>query len=132
MDIEFKKLKQIKDSRGVIVELLRRAQLDDMSFGHLFYVTFKNKKAIRGNHYHKRTHEYYFVLQGKISVELVDVKTKEKRKIIMDKKDGKLLRIGPYMAHASKSYSQNTILLAYDTLPYNIRNPDTFRYLILK
>ena len=132
MDIELKKLKQVKDSRGVIVELLRRAQLDDMNFGHLFYVNFKDKKAIRGNHYHKKTHEYYFVLQGKISVELVDVKSKKKRKIIMDKKDGKLLRIGPYVAHASKSFSKDTILLAYDTLPYNLENPDTFEQIILK
>ena len=132
MDIDIKKLKTFEDDRGTIFELLRREHLDRTTFGHLFYVTFKNNKSIRGNHYHKKSHEFYFVLRGSVSLVLEDVRLGKKNKFELSEKDKSVLRIGPYIAHASHSLSADAILLAYNTLPYKDEKPDTYRHIILK
>lgn len=131
MDIEIKKLKEIVDERGSLVEAIGRDSLNKKKFGHLFFVTFRNKKAVRGNHFHNKNHEYYIVLEGKISVELVDVKTGKKKKIILDSKKRERLRIGPLIAHASKSISPNSLLLAYNSEPYDKKNPDAILFKVI-
>lgn len=133
MDISIKKLKVFKDKRGSLTEILRKNHLQEVGeeFGHLFFVTFSNSKAIRGNHYHEKTNEFYIVLQGKIQVLLKDIKTGRMRKIQLSAIDKKILRIGPFIAHATKSLYKNTILLAYNSLPYSKKNPDTKSHKIL-
>jgi mannose-6-phosphate isomerase-like protein (cupin superfamily) len=51
-----------QDSRGEIIDVLKKAPID--------YVTIirTRKNAVRGNHYHKETSQYLYVLQGKIRV----------------------------------------------------------------
>ena len=49
-----------KDKRGRIIDIFVKKPKD-----HCSLVTF-NKGAIRGNHFHKKTIQYAFVLEGKI------------------------------------------------------------------
>ena len=114
-----------------MVEVLRKNELDKSQFGHLFYVTFANKTAIRGNHYHKKTYEYYIVVQGRMIVLLKDIKSGEEKKLIMRAQDRERLRIDPFVAHASYSLSRKTVLLAYNSLAYSKMKPDTFTYKLI-
>lgn len=50
-------MKQHKDARGIIKDLLVGKK------GAVTYITFK-KGAVRGNHFHKKTIQYDFILSG--------------------------------------------------------------------
>ena len=56
-----KKLKNnFKDKRGKIVDIFIKSPKD-----HCTLVTF-NKNAIRGNHFHKKSIQYSFIISGKL------------------------------------------------------------------
>lgn len=134
MDIEVKKLVTFSDARGDLTELLTALDTKKHKnfFGHLFFVTFKTKKSIRGNHYHKISHEYYIPIVGKIKVHLIDTKTKKKKIITISshKKYITRLRIGPYIAHACYSVTPHALMVGYFSKPYD-RN-DTLGHIIIK
>tara|TARA_B110000971_G_C19501336_1_gene273262 strand:+ start:26 stop:400 length:375 start_codon:yes stop_codon:yes gene_type:complete len=51
-----------KDSRGKIVDLLEKQNINAIT-----YITQK-KESVRGNHYHKKTIQWNFLLKGKITI----------------------------------------------------------------
>ena len=55
----FKK-KIFRDKRGLIADIIYNDKIN-----HIAYITTK-KNGIRGNHYHKKTIQYTFVLDGTI------------------------------------------------------------------
>ena len=52
--------KYFTDNRGFIVDILYNTNIN-----HVALIKSK-KKSIRGNHYHKKTIQYTYVLDGKI------------------------------------------------------------------
>ncbi|HZE12755.1 MAG TPA: cupin domain-containing protein [Chthoniobacterales bacterium] len=51
-----------QDHRGSIMDLIERANINAVTF-----ISFK-KGAVRGNHYHKQTTQWNYVLKGKIKL----------------------------------------------------------------
>lgn len=133
MDIEIKELIAQIDSKGTLVELIDAQEIEkhNDSFGHLFFVSFSGKKNIRGNHYHKKKHEYYMVISGTVVVILVDIKTLEKRKIILSAELDKLqrLRIGPNVAHACYGSPRARMVVYFSDLFK--KDKDTYEYLVI-
>lgn len=134
MDIEIKSIPVHADQRGVIAELLTAGdiKIHNGLFGHLFFVTFNNNKAIRGNHYHKETHEYYLLISGRIKVILFDIKSKEKRTIILSSQKNKTswLRIGPNIAHTCYCISPQASMVGYFSNTYD--KTDTIKYILVR
>lgn len=135
MDIDLKKLPFFSDPRGNLVELLTFEDIKRYKglFGHLFFVTFKNNKSIRGNHYHKITHEYYIPIYGRIKVILKDLKTKKRKIVILsaDKKKIIRLRIGPNIAHVCYGLTPNAFMIGYFSNHYD-NGKDTVEHIIIK
>ena len=69
-----------KDKRGLIADLLERQNINAITF-----ITQK-KGSIRGNHFHKKTIQWNYVLKGKLEL-YTKKKNKKKRKIILSKGD---------------------------------------------
>lgn len=134
MDIDNKFIAIKTDSRGDIGELLTVKDIKKYNnqFGHVFFVTFKTPKAIRGNHYHSKNHEYYIVLVGKVKVILIDIKSKKKKKLTLSSQKGKMsrLRIGPNIAHACYSLNSKSVMLCYLSHPYD-NGIDTIKYNVI-
>ena len=78
MKINIFKKKIFRDTRGIIADVIYKNQIN-----HIGYISSK-KNSIRGNHYHKKTTQYNFVLDGVVIITL-NKKTK-KIKIIKLKK----------------------------------------------
>lgn len=57
---KLKILRRITDKRGQIIDLIDKEKIDSVTL-----VTFK-KGAIRGNHFHKKTIQWNFIIEGKI------------------------------------------------------------------
>ena len=64
---------------------------------HLCYVELRTK-MVRGNHFHKLRHEYFYVIAGNLAVQLQDVSTRESARVEL--REGDLVFIKPGVAHA--------------------------------
>ena len=80
-----------KDKRGEILGSFQNWKFEEMN-----YVESK-KGVVRGNHYHKKTVEAFFIIKGKIKVELFDIKSKKTSSFIVGKKD--FFTIKPNIVH---------------------------------
>ncbi len=117
MNYKLQKIRKYTDHRGHLIVFLRESDLIDAKkkLGQIYFVTFNKKGVVRGNHYHKKWHEWFGIISGKVSVKLVDVNTKEEVNFILDANKDKYrrLEIGPYTVHAIRSLSANAVLLNY-------------------
>ena len=69
-----------KDKRGIIVDLLEKKLINAITF-----ITQK-KGCIRGNHFHKKTTQWNYIIKGKIEL-YTKKKNKRIKKIILSKGD---------------------------------------------
>jgi len=100
-----------KDKRGRIVDIFVNEPKD-----HCTLVTF-NKGAIRGNHYHKKSIQYSFVLSGKLIMLSARVNnnghiTKKIKKEILVKNSFIIHK--PFHAHAFKAITKSNLLAFAD------------------
>ena len=137
MDIEITELKKFEDERGFLIEFLKGIELDkdNKDFGQLYIAAIK-PNYIRGNHYHENKFEILTVLSGKSKIFLEDIKTKEKKEIILDAnkdKSIKRIKIGSYIAHTVKNLSDSSIIVvSYTNKLYNHETPDDKKYIIIE
>ena len=94
--------KNFEDNRGIITDIITKERID--------YVTIiTNKKgSVRGNHYHKETIQYLYVLEGSILV-ASQFEGKEIEKEILN--EGSLLFNEAYERHAIKSLEDSKLLI---------------------
>lgn len=67
---KFKLPISFKDKRGKIIDLLEKENINAITF-----ITF-NKGAVRGNHFHKRTTQWGFVVSGELLIRSQKPKSK--------------------------------------------------------
>ena len=117
--------KNFEDKRGKIIDVFVNSPKD-----HCSIVTFK-KGAIRGNHFHKKSTQFSFILSGELEFYFANV----------DKRSGRLKKIKkkivtkntfithkPYQAHAFRS-KINSVIIAFSCglRGGNNYEKDTFR-----
>jgi|SRR3989338_866331 len=104
-----------KDARGIILDILEKP------VSHIGLVTFK-KGATRGNHYHKKSTQYSYVLGGKIELTIKKINEKKIRKIIL--KEGDLTTIPRNMIHTYRAL-ENSSMLDLTTYARGIKGYET-------
>ena len=113
MTIFQKKKKNFSDIRGYIRDVFQNSPKD-----HCSIVTF-NKGAVRGNHYHKKSTQYSYLLSGKLTLRYskVDkngnIKGKINKKIIGP---NILITHRPYEAHAFIANKKSLMIAFADGL----------------
>jgi len=108
-----------KDQRGNIIDMIEKENINAVTL-----VTFK-KGAIRGNHYHKKTTQYNYILKGKIRFVTQTGNSKIKSQTL---KEGSLTVIGPMEKHALQGM-ENAELLVFTKGPRGGKEyeSDTYR-----
>lgn len=97
-----KKIKPVfSDKRGHIFDIL------EDKVGHIGMVTF-TKGAVRGNHYHKKSVQYSYVLDGKVELTVSAVDDSKKKKYILTKDT--LTVIPPHTVHTYKGLTKASML----------------------
>ncbi len=134
MDYKVTTFKRIKDKRGGLIVFLRESELDDAKkrFGQIYFVTFNKKGVVRGNHYHKKWHEWFGVVTGRVKVVLEDVRTGERDELILSAAKDRYMRLetGPYIAHAIVSLTNTASLLSYADNEWKDQSDTHFHKLI--
>ena len=91
-----------KDKRGIIIDLLEKKNINAIT-----YITQKKGK-IRGNHLHKKTIQWNYLLKGKLKL-VTKKKNSRKKKIILSK--GDLVKTFKNEAHAIQALKNSEFLV---------------------
>ena len=117
---KYKLITNFKDHRGIIRDILQ----DDIN--SITYISIKKGK-IRGNHFHKKTTQWNYVLNGKVNLFYKkNIRSKKTKKKLLKKND--LVVCAPNEPHAFKSL-ENCALIIFTKGPRKGREyeNDTFR-----
>ena len=108
----------IADDRGKLIDVLL-----NMNYKQMNHVITK-KGTIRGNHYHKYTEEFFYILHGKVIVNVTNLRTNEVTNFTAE--SGSLFIIEPYEYHTIEILedSEWIVLLSEN---FNPNDPDIHR-----
>lgn len=96
------------------------------------YILYSNTNSIRGNHYHKKTVEYFTVVSGKATVALKDLNSGILERLIILAEDNLVLKVPVNTVHAFRNDAeQPLIMLAISSKEYNKFDNDTYTMEIL-
>ena len=128
---EIKKLKIHDDERGWFLEIAKASEMK-FPIKQVSTASIKTGK-IRGNHYHKKKHDWFCVLGGDAEFFIGDPTGKKVKKIKILENKPVMVHVFPMMAHAVKNISKNTIyFIEVVSHEYNHRNPDVLSCIICK
>ena len=83
--------KRWEEERGEFVQVAYRETMHHLA-------AFEIRKGFsRGNHYHKRKEEIFYVVRGKIKASFLDMDSLEKEEKIFER--GDKIRVNPYCGH---------------------------------
>ncbi len=123
--------KKITDERGWFLKVIDGTEENLPNYTGEIYITSANKNEIRGNHYHIEATEWFTLIEGKSTLFLEDINTKEKMKIKLDADNPITIVIPPLIAHAFVNFEEKPfILIAYTNVLYDPK--DTIRYEVYK
>lgn len=91
-----------KDERGEIIDLLENENINAVTI-----VTF-HKGAVRGNHYHKETTQWNYLMSGSIKL-VSQVPSQEVEETIM--KPGDFIVTGPNVRHALVGLADSQLMV---------------------
>jgi len=125
MKFETRSLEKHSDKRGYLVELLKTKHLSNKIFGQMFFATNKPGRT-RGNHYHTRKTEWFYVIKGTAKLVLKDIENGTSKELILSEKRSLIVKVPPKVAHGIKNIGDDEmIFIAYVDETLNKRDPDT-------
>jgi len=128
LEIKKEKVKVHRDNRGALYKSVDNSYVKNKVFGEIYCIDFKGGTP-RGDHYHKKTTEYFTSIKGKIDLLLKDTRSGETCRLVLDSEDPVCVRIDPYIAHSVVApFEGEAILLAYSDRPYDPDDTDTYKY----
>ena len=124
---KIKELEIHSDNRGWLVELLKANELEKPV--KQLYIASIKPGCVRGNHYHSKRMEWFFIVAGKAELSLQDIKSKEKIHFKLSSKEPKVITIFPNITHAVKNVGKEMVyLVSAQSDIYNPKKPDAFRW----
>lgn len=83
-----------------------------------------NKDAILGNHFHKETNEFFFVIKGQVYLELYNILSGERTSKIFD--SGDMFVVNPMEVHTIECMTDVKLMTFLDK-PYSDKYPDIYK-----
>ena len=79
------------DERGRFIGINQSGKWEEINFVESL------KSCVRGNHYHKKTREGFYIVKGKIKVKLIDLADNSEKDFIVE--SGDIFTVGPNILH---------------------------------
>lgn len=92
---------------------------DGLQFKHLGFFSLLAGKGYRGGHYHLHKTEHFYVISGRIQVDLLDIETHEQGNIEL--KSGHKVSVLPKLAHRFRALEDAQVIEYYDDV-YNMED----------
>ena len=125
--VEVRPLRLHQDDRGGLLKVLMREHLpaDHRNFGEI-YISWAMPGAVKANHYHEQTTEWFCLVRGRARLALLDVGSGKRQEIALDEARPVVVTVPPGVAHALQNVGDAPAhLLAYADRPYDPQDPDT-------
>jgi quercetin dioxygenase-like cupin family protein len=94
-----------QDHRGLIQDLFYKENIN-----HVALITTKKKGVVRGNHYHKKSTQFMYILSGSLKYWHKKVNSKKKAQVIRVRK-GELVKTPPHEIHALTFDEKNEFIV---------------------
>lgn len=107
-----------QDERGTLRELLNHGRWHSLVQGEM------KAGAVMGNHYHKETVVFFFLITGRASIKLRHLHTGRTDALILEAMEGIIFET--YETHAV-TFEEDGMYLLLRSIPYDPQNPDTFK-----
>jgi quercetin dioxygenase-like cupin family protein len=107
----------VDDARGQIVQVVSGSMWKQLN------VIFRKKNSMGGGHYHKRTHEFFYVLKGVLLLNTQSINGKNNYNYKLQK--GDCFEILPEEQHYMKFIEESTLIVLYSE-SFDKANIDTF------
>lgn len=105
--------KRWNEEKGEFVQIAYREEIRHLAL-------FEIKKGFsRGNHYHQKKEEIFYVHSGKVKAHFVDLETHERGEYILEK--GDKVRVKPRCGHAFHGL-EDTLVAEYSPQVYDIKD----------
>lgn len=128
--IEVRPLTPHRDERGGLIKILMRQHLPEhaRAFGEI-YISWAAPGAVKANHYHEHTTEWFYLLRGRARLVVEDPRTGERATVHLDDRNPLVVTVPAGIAHALVNDGDEPAhLLAYADRPYDPADPDTIPY----
>lgn len=114
-----------KDHRGWLLKVLMLQDLGGRNtFGEI-YITAAAPGEVKGNHYHRRTTEWFCVIRGQGHLVLRPAAGGPQEELRLDEAHPRVVEVAPGIAHAIQNVGEGPMhLLAYADLPHDPAEPD--------
>lgn len=106
-----------EDDRGLFVEALNGSVWEQVSYGKM------KQGSVMGNHYHKNTSVFFFVIEGSVKIDIIGVDDDSKETIVLKPNEGTILV--PNFSHAIRFTQESTFVMG-KSKKYDKDNPDTY------
>lgn len=107
------------DDRGLFLGILQESWIREINYIET------TAGQIRGNHYHTKTQEMFFIIEGKIEVRVYNIKTGGKEENIFKK--GDVFIVYPYEVHTFYTLTESKWINMLSQ-PIQKGNPDFHKY----
>jgi dTDP-4-dehydrorhamnose 3,5-epimerase-like enzyme len=108
-----------QDPRGTLHEILNSGEWRSLVTGEML------TGAVMGNHYHKATLVFFFLLSGRARVITLDIHSGERQAFELAAMEGVIF---PVDVTHSVTFTEHSQYLMLKSLPYDPQNPDTYPY----
>lgn len=126
-------IKPFEDKRGSLKKIIMKSQLEENEQIEEVYLLYSESGSVRGNHYHKKTLEYFVVVSGRAKMALKNLDTGIVEELYISAEDHVVLKVPPQVVHAFKNEEDYPlIILAVSSKEYNKLDTDTFPLEILQ
>lgn len=122
-----------EDYRGQLKKIVQKRQLEEGQEIEEIYVLYSNTGTIRGNHYHKKTAEYFTVISGEAKMALLDIDSGASETITIKASDNLVIKVNCNTAHGIKNESHELlVVLAVSSKQYDPQDNDTYPYKLIE
>lgn len=116
------------DARGWLHVPLSASQLPpDTPFGEVYVIHSSRPDQRRGDHLHRKTDEWFSVLDGSAELVLVDPETGARRSIRLHARDARTVRVPAGLAHCLVSRGGPMTAVAWASLEHDAADVVPFR-----
>ncbi|WP_090438489.1 polysaccharide biosynthesis C-terminal domain-containing protein [Natronincola peptidivorans] len=124
---EFISIDPYEDQRGMLKKIVMKSQLQNSDELGEVYLLYSNPNSVRGNHYHKKSFEYFTVIGGRAKIALKGFHQDISEEFYITADDNIILKVPPFTIHAFKNEGPNQlIILAISSKEYSPADTDTY------
>lgn len=111
------------DKRGTFVEVINSRAWRSIICGEM------KSGAIMGNHYHKKTTVFFYLISGSAKINIVNIMTKKTEGVQIAQNEGIIL--SPNHSHAIIFKTDSSFILG-KSQKYQRENPDTYPFIVFE